>query len=105
MEGLKQGLYIVKIWTMHLLRTGLQQWLRLTVKIGNVAFAVSSDVPVVTLPAVRGLVHKVRAKEDVAPVLQRLHPLPLAVRKGMNTRLMELKAKGVIERLDSLSWV
>ncbi|KAI2664188.1 hypothetical protein H4Q32_002328 [Labeo rohita] len=53
----------------------------------------------------KGFVHRVKVRESVQPVQQKLCRLPLSVRNAVSKELCRLQAEGFIERVDASSWV
>ncbi|KAL1277069.1 hypothetical protein QQF64_023742 [Cirrhinus molitorella] len=54
---------------------------------------------------VKGFIHKPTVKPDTIPVRQKLRRLPFAVRQAVSAELETLLQKGIIERIDSSSWI
>ncbi|XP_037076880.1 uncharacterized protein K02A2.6-like [Pollicipes pollicipes] len=59
------------------------------------------------LPSLSGFVHRVRLKSDqeVAPVQQRLRPLPYVLREEVRQHLEKLQQARIIEPVDSSPWI
>lgn len=52
----------------------------------------------------RGVQHKMKLREQVAPVAQKLRRLPFSVRKSVSKELKRLLAADVIERVNASEW-
>lgn len=97
------SLYVVNA-KVPLMGRDLQEKLKLSVVHGVAVCAVQEQIPE-ELPSLSGFVHRVRLKPDVAPVQQRLRPLPFAVREEVRQHLDKLQEAGIIEPVDSASWI
>ncbi|XP_037393143.1 uncharacterized protein K02A2.6-like [Pygocentrus nattereri] len=54
---------------------------------------------------VKNFVHKVKLRDDISPVQQRLRRLPFSVRDAVSAELKTLQAAGIIEKIDASPWV
>ncbi len=61
--------------------------------------------PPPTMGCVKGFVHKVKVREDVKPVQQKLRRLPFAVRDAVSAELKRLLDVDIIEKIDASPWV
>ncbi|XP_043246361.1 uncharacterized protein K02A2.6-like [Amphibalanus amphitrite] len=102
-------LYVMRGGTVPLLGRDLQLSLQITVKNGNAVCAVSPgsqpEPSQPGLPPLRGFVHRVKVRDGVSPVQQKMRPLPYSVREEVKAHLADLEAKGVIEKVDSSPWI
>lgn len=57
------------------------------------------------LGLVRGFQHKVKMKQAVSPVAQKLRRLPFSVRQPVSDQLQTLLSADIIERIDASEWV
>ena len=53
----------------------------------------------------KGFVHRIKVREDVQPVQQKLRRLPLSVKQAVSVELERLLEMDVIERIDASPWV
>lgn len=53
----------------------------------------------------KGFIHRVKVREDVQPVQQKLRRLPLSVKQAVSAELERLLEMDVIERIDASPWV
>uniref|UniRef100_A0A3P9H5V6 Gypsy retrotransposon integrase-like protein 1 n=1 Tax=Oryzias latipes TaxID=8090 RepID=A0A3P9H5V6_ORYLA len=53
----------------------------------------------------KGFIHKVKIREDVQPVQQKLRRLPVSVRQAVSCEIERLLEMEVIERVDASPWV
>ena len=108
-RSVQADLYVMRGGTVPLLGRDLQSTLQVTVKNGNIVCAVShdrrSEFDQSELPPLRGFVHRVKVKDGVSPVQQKMRPLPYSVREEVKAHLADLEAKGVIEKVDSSPWI
>lgn len=68
-------------------------------------YETSELLPVHTVGCASGFVHKVKVKQDMVPVLQKLRRLPLTVRQAVSAELKTLLEHDIIERVDASPWV
>ncbi|KAJ8044581.1 hypothetical protein HOLleu_07364 [Holothuria leucospilota] len=54
---------------------------------------------------IKGFLHKVKVKENVYPVQQKLRRLPFAVREKVSEELKRLEEQGIIEKVDTSEWI
>ena len=58
-----------------------------------------------TLGRAKAFVHRVKVKDDVTPVQQKLRRLPYSVKEAVTQELDRLQTLGVIEKIDASPWV
>ena len=97
------SLYVVDA-AMPLPGRDLQEQLRLLVVHEVTVCAVEEQNPE-ELPSIIGIVHRVRQKQEVAPVQQRLRPPPFALREEVRLHLEKLERAGIVERVDASPWI
>ncbi|KAJ8017781.1 hypothetical protein HOLleu_44582 [Holothuria leucospilota] len=54
---------------------------------------------------IKGFMHKVKVKENVYPVQQKLRRLPFAVREKVSEELKRLEEQDIIEKVDTSEWI
>ncbi|PIK54155.1 hypothetical protein BSL78_08940 [Apostichopus japonicus] len=58
-----------------------------------------------SLGRAHNFVHRVKTRQDVTPVAQKLRRLPFSVRDKVTAELKRLEKEGIIERTDASEWV
>ncbi|PIK33917.1 hypothetical protein BSL78_29263 [Apostichopus japonicus] len=58
-----------------------------------------------SLGRAHNFVHRVKTRQDVTPVAQKLRRLPFSVRDKVTAELKRLENEGIIERIDASEWV